>query len=279
MCNTSQGSDLVELIIQTTLIIWDEALMTHRYCFEALDRTLRDIMRFKDPDSSNKPFGGKVVVLRGDFRQILPVIPGGTRQDIIMSSINSSYLWDSCKVLNLTKNMRLQSGTSEFEVEQIDAFSKWILCIGDGMVRTNITDDQFQVEMPIDILVPKANDHVMAIADAIYGQLLEKHGDENYFRDRAILAPTLDDVQGVNEFLIDRLPGEEKIYLSSDSICKHDDNAEMLAQLYPTEVLNSIKGSGLPNHIIKLKVGAPVMLLRNIDKSLGLCNGTRLTVS
>jgi len=53
----------------------------------------------------------------------------------------------------------------------------------------------------------------------------------------------------------------------------------MLAELYTTEVLNSIKGSGLPNHSIRLKVGAPVMLLRNIDKSLGLCNGTRMIIS
>jgi len=123
-CNISQGSDLAELIIQTSLIIWDEAPMTHRYCFEALDRTLKDIMRFKDPDSFNKPFGGKVVVFGGDFRQILPVIPGGTRQDIILSTINASYLWDSCKVFNLTKNMRLQTGASDCNYHEISNFSK-----------------------------------------------------------------------------------------------------------------------------------------------------------
>lgn len=67
-CNISQGSDLSELIIKITRIIWDEAPMTHRYCFEALDRILRDILRVKDPDSVNKPFDRKVIVLGGDFR-------------------------------------------------------------------------------------------------------------------------------------------------------------------------------------------------------------------
>lgn len=89
-CNISQGSELADLIIKTTLIIWDEAPMTHRYFFEALDKTMRDIMSVRDPDSIDKPFGGKVVVLGGDFRQILPVITGGSIQDIVLSSINAS---------------------------------------------------------------------------------------------------------------------------------------------------------------------------------------------
>ncbi|XP_019225110.1 PREDICTED: uncharacterized protein LOC109206711 [Nicotiana attenuata] len=73
-CNIKQSSPLANLIIKTKLIIWDEAPMMHKYCFEALDQTLRDILRFKDTSSADKPFGGKTVVLGGDFRQILPVI-------------------------------------------------------------------------------------------------------------------------------------------------------------------------------------------------------------
>ncbi|KAF7827148.1 ATP-dependent DNA helicase PIF1 [Senna tora] len=75
ICNIKQGSDLSELLFETKLIIWDEAPMANKYCFEALDRTMRDVLRFSNPLSKNLPFGGKVVVFGGDFRQILPVIP------------------------------------------------------------------------------------------------------------------------------------------------------------------------------------------------------------
>ncbi|KAF1870416.1 hypothetical protein Lal_00003622 [Lupinus albus] len=45
------------------------------------------------------------------------------------------------------------------------------------------------------------------------------------------------------------------------------------------EFLNTLSTSGIPNHKIKLKVGTPIMLLRNLDQSEGLCNGTRLVVT
>ncbi|XP_031099739.1 uncharacterized protein LOC116003940 [Ipomoea triloba] len=160
-CNITQGSHLAELITMAKLIIWDEAPMMHKHCFEALDRTMRDIMRVKDARSHSKTFGGKTVVFGGDFRQILPVIPKGSRQDIVQATINSSYLWESCKVLRLTKNLR------------------------NGM----------------------------------------------------------------------------------------------LADMHTPEFLNGLKASGIPNHTLTLKVGSPVMLLRNIDHSLGLCNGTRLVIT
>lgn len=70
---------LAELIESTSLIIWDEAFMTHRCAFEALDRSLRDLLYLNASASTNAPFGGKVIVLGGDPRQILPVIEGGDR--------------------------------------------------------------------------------------------------------------------------------------------------------------------------------------------------------
>jgi ATP-dependent DNA helicase PIF1 len=57
------------------LIIWDEAPMCHRHAFEALDKSMWYILRFSNEERANLPFGGKVVVLGGDFCQILPVVP------------------------------------------------------------------------------------------------------------------------------------------------------------------------------------------------------------
>lgn len=50
-------------------------------------------------------------------------------------------------------------------------------------------------------------------------------------------------------------------------------------ELYPTEFLNSIVISNFPHHRLVLKVGCPIMLLRNIDQTIGLCNGTRLVIT
>jgi len=89
-CPIKPDDPLAQLIVESKLIIWDEAPMLHRHCFEAVDKTFRDILRVSNPRSAGIPFGGKVVVLGGDFRQILPVIPRATRHDVVDASINSS---------------------------------------------------------------------------------------------------------------------------------------------------------------------------------------------
>lgn len=68
-CAIGHDSDIAELIKRTSLIIWDKAPMQHRYAFECLDRSLRDIMRVVHPEWYDMPFGGITVLLGGDFRQ------------------------------------------------------------------------------------------------------------------------------------------------------------------------------------------------------------------
>jgi len=60
--------------------------MSHRFAFEAVDRTFRDLTGI------NKPFGGIIVVLGEDFRQILSVVISATRSHIIDAGIKSSDL-------------------------------------------------------------------------------------------------------------------------------------------------------------------------------------------
>lgn len=73
-CAISHDYDIAVLIKHTSLIIWDEAPMQHRYSFECLDRSLRDIIKFVDKTRYNMPFGGITVVLGGNFRQILRLL-------------------------------------------------------------------------------------------------------------------------------------------------------------------------------------------------------------
>ena len=104
--------------------------MMNSHCFEAVERMLRDIMR------NDVPFGGKVrpllwcrriaalaaaigeqppwparsqvVVLGGDFRQILPVLPRGGRPQIVAASLGLAGFWHHVTVVKLQQNMRVQ---------------------------------------------------------------------------------------------------------------------------------------------------------------------------
>ncbi|XP_045822310.1 ATP-dependent DNA helicase PIF1-like [Trifolium pratense] len=75
------------------------------------------------------------------------------------------------------------------------------------------------------------------------------------------------------------MPGEETEFFSCNSVDRSDIHNEDMLHIYTPEFLNSLRTSGLPNHCIKLKVGTPIMLMRNIDQAEGLCNGTRLIVT
>ncbi|XP_019181931.1 PREDICTED: uncharacterized protein LOC109177050 [Ipomoea nil] len=277
-CNIKQGSQLVDLLIQTSLIIWDEAPMMHKYCFEALDRTMRDLLRFVDPNSSNKTFGGKTVVLGGDFRQILPVVPKGTRQDIVCATINSSYLWDSCRVMKLTQNLRLSNVENHDERRSAKQFADWIAAIGDGKIGGH-NDGYAEVEIPRDMLLPTNGDHIATIVRSTFPMFANGNSNASYLKGRAILAPTLDVVNSVNEYMSNLHTAESRTYFSCDTICKADAGSGIIGDVHTPEFLNGIRASGIPNHALTVKIGSPVMLLRNIDHSVGLCNGTRLVIT
>jgi ATP-dependent DNA helicase PIF1 len=126
---------LAELIQMATLIIWDEAPITHSHCFEALDRTMRDILSEKKPSNAMLPFGGKPVVLGGDFRQILPVVRKGSRSAVVGASITNSKLWQHVILLKLHTNMSLQNPMLQGKQrDELEEFSNWLLAVGDGTV-------------------------------------------------------------------------------------------------------------------------------------------------
>ncbi|KAJ0513138.1 putative DNA helicase [Helianthus annuus] len=116
--------------------------------------------------------------------------------------------------------------------------------------------------------------------DFVYSSLLQLYKDKDYFAERVILAPTNEVVQDIKNKLLALFPGEEVEYLSFASICQTDKAKDSShSKLYSPDVLNDLKISGLPNHQLVLKVGVPVMLLRNIDQQNGLYNGMRLRIT
>ncbi|XP_024009322.1 uncharacterized protein LOC112084424 [Eutrema salsugineum] len=205
-CNIQPGTDLGNLVAESSLIIWDEAPMMSRYCFESLDCTMRDIIK----RHKEKPFRGKVVVFGGDFRQILPVISGGGREDIVMASINSSYLWDDCKVLKLTKNMRLLANLDESVAEEIKSFSEWILKFGDGKINLPNTGE-VMIDIPDELLIKECDDPIQSIVEEVYGLSFEEQSDPHFYEERAILCPTNDDVCLINDYMLSMLTEVEDI--------------------------------------------------------------------
>ncbi|KAL6603039.1 hypothetical protein ACP70R_043400 [Stipagrostis hirtigluma subsp. patula] len=256
MCNFSKQSGTAELLRRASLIIWDEVAMTRRQAVEALDRSMQDIM------GCSSPFGGKVVVFGGDFRQVLPVVRRGTKAQIIDATIQKSYLWKEIEIIKLWRNMRAQSDPW---------FSDFLLRIGNGTEET-IGEDY--VRLPEQIVIDHTNPEVAInklISDVFPS--IEKYGrSPSYISKRAILSTRNEYVDKLNDILIDRFPGEEKVYYSFDSAVDDPHNH------YPSEFLNSLTPNCLPPHVLRLKINCPIILLRNLDPSNGLCNGTRLVV-
>ena len=123
-CNIKKGTAKARILKEAKLIIWDEATMSHRRAFEALDRTLQDIRG--DP----RLFGGITLLMCGDFRQTLPVVARGTRADEVKACIKSSHLWSKVQRLCLHTNMRLHI---HGDVDA-DVFAQQLLLVGNGSI-------------------------------------------------------------------------------------------------------------------------------------------------
>ncbi|GJS31271.1 DNA helicase PIF1, ATP-dependent [Tanacetum coccineum] len=180
---------------EVELIIWDEAPMTQKYAFKALDNTLRDILGYPTPANRNKIFSGLTVLLGGDFRQILPVIPKGKRSDIVHACISRSKLWKHCKVL----------------------------AVDDGKLPSKMKDGEDEptwIQIPKKFLINALNSLIAQIVAKTNPNFIERHKEDAYLRERAILTPRNDDANAINAYMFDKLEGESITYNSADEICK-----------------------------------------------------------
>ncbi|GKC16215.1 DNA helicase [Tanacetum coccineum] len=226
LCKVTKNSQLGKLLADTDVIIWHEAPMNDRRCFEALDRSLRDILTMP-----HLLFGGKSILLGGDFRQTLPVKKGASKMEIIASP-----------------------GVSADERNLISSFASWLLDIGDG--RTGEPDQEDPennnwIDIPLTYCLPDDEQCLSKLIDFIYDQMTLKTPS----------AITL----------------QEKAIVHDEAVPLERDGAET-EMFYPVEHLNTLKFPGFPPHRLELKIGAPVMLLRNVNVAGGLCNRTRMIV-
>nr|GEU95242.1 hypothetical protein [Tanacetum cinerariifolium] len=228
--------------------------MAKRQAVEAVDQTMQDITWVK------LPFSGKIIVLLGDFRQVLLVVRRRTRAQIVYSSLRMSPLWSIIKRMRLTINMRARTDPW---------FSNFLLRVGDGVEEVV---NENNIRIPDDMTILYTNDDASknALINEIFPSFATNARSSSDIVLRAILSTKTEHVDSINNELIDRFSGEEKVYYSFNEAKDYTHN------YYPLEFLNSLNVSGLPPHYLRLKMGCPIILLRNLDPANGLCNGMRL---
>jgi hypothetical protein len=259
VCCIPKNSMRADLMRAVKCIIWDEIVPQHRYAIEALDRTLRDL---RDND---EPFGGVTLLIGGDFQQTLPVIPKGSREQILDATVTRSYLWNDIEVIHLHRNMRLRDDP---DAEQ---FAAWLLQIGCG----ENSDENGKVEIPQEM---RSND-IESLMNFVYPDLNSSSSPPpEYFLNRMILAPRNTDVNSVNETLLDRMIGDVKTYYSADQVIREPGADDQSHLPITPEFLRAVKSSSLPPGELRIKIGCPLILMRNLSPSNGLCNGSRMVV-
>lgn len=174
------------------MFIIDEASMVPQACLECTDRLLREITQ-----NPNVPFGGKCVLLTGDFRQCSPVSDNERIETSIQMCLKRSALWPRFVKLRLTQNVRADPNEVEFK--------NWIMEIGDG--RSRVYDQQDLIRIP-DRVICDGN-----LIDSVFG---EGQIDFNNRLNNVILCPTNTDSLEINEVILDRMDGEVFEYLSKD---------------------------------------------------------------
>ncbi|XP_054259511.1 uncharacterized protein LOC128984236 [Macrosteles quadrilineatus] len=255
----TNGSQRAELIRAAQLIVFDEAPMAHRYIFEILDRSLRDLM------NSPEPFGNKILICAGDFRQIAPVVARArTPADIACVSLRASHLWPSFKLFSLSTPHRTGSST---------AYSEFLLGVGNGTISTVVFDEDRHT---CNLIPLPGVRYVTSLSDLITFVFPDYVlNDPDLTARRAILSTVNANVQNINAVVRNLASGIVHDLRSVDTVDKEtDDGMEVDNQL-----LNQATSKGVPDHVLRLKIGSVCLIMRNLNIDSGLVNGTKVIIT
>jgi hypothetical protein len=198
ICSIPAQSQLADLLRSTNLIIWDEAPAQHRYCFEAVDRTLKDIRQ------SEEWFGGipvvfggiyitcqNVLTATGDGRQCLPVIPHATPIQILDAVILNSPFWKDVQIFHLEENMRLLAqarNMTQQEYQLAQNFAEWLLQVGNGSAQ--IMNDDGTTTLPEGTTFPINTKLIRILSASLSDQYCRRRRRPTYIKYLPTTAPT-----------------------------------------------------------------------------------------
>lgn len=245
-CSIKKESALSKMLQEASILIIDEATLLHRKVLEAINTSMQDLK------SSNELMGGLLLLLCGDFRQILPVVRNGTRANIVDACLKSSELWKFVKTFTLHTNMRVQLHGDE----GVQSFAADLLQLGNGDIQTEMAPDHVSIQS-----FGQRCDNINSLLNHVYQDLQTNYTDTDWLMSRAVLAPHNDSVAKINDMLLSQLPSALSTYMSINTMVNEEEAVQ-----YPAEFLNSIEISGL--------LPRKLQLLRSI-KPPQLMNGTR----
>jgi hypothetical protein len=155
----------------------------------------------------------------------------------------------------------------------LEDFDKWTLSIGNGVEsKVQIPEEMVTQIEPNTPEKPWLEEQSMkSFCKQIFPGIEENIRSPGWLEGRAIMAPTNKEVNTINELIMEWLPGESTKLSSADTLDNQND-----AFRFNVEYLNSLTPNGFPSHMLSLKPGMPLMLMRNINPKQGLCNGTKL---
>jgi len=210
------------------------------------------------------PFGGKVVVFSGDFKQCLPVVPHGSDDDAFAASVQTLNFWNNHVrryQLNVNERIRRLMLAGQDTAEFVE-WAQFLLDVGHG--RGACADE---------VSIPVTARATATSLEGLVREVYDNFDGPTDFVTRAVLAPRNVQVDEANDIAIRLFPGTAITRYSRDSL-----DPEYADTSCPLEVLNSINPPDFPPHRLVLKEQMPVMLLRNLNLGAGLSNGTRLKV-
>jgi len=170
--------------------------------------------------------------------------------------------------------------------EEQREFGKWVLNVGDGSFPTIAGEEGVNpdwIKIPSHMRLPVEDCSLRGLIQTIYPDHRCHSRDAVYLMQRSILAPKNTDIDEVNNVILESLSEESHTYLNANSLSPTEEGASVAARvsmdsLHPMEFLNTLRFNGIANHELQLKVGVLILLLCNLNQSIGLCNGTRLIV-
>uniref|UniRef100_A0A914GRB9 ATP-dependent DNA helicase n=1 Tax=Globodera rostochiensis TaxID=31243 RepID=A0A914GRB9_GLORO len=246
-------------------LLIDEISMQHKDVIEYVDKVLRAVA----PTSLLKrtPFGGKVVVLGGDWKQLAPVIPGGGHLDQLNASVKFSNVFRHFTTRRLRANHRLQAGQENYR--------RFLLRVGTAQSNNG----QHRVRLSAEMCVASRHELIdFVFSSAMLSRPLE-HANE--FGGCAILSPLNKETFELNKIILDRIVGLERVYSATTQPLNDGAGNNELANAVADadyENLQRFTPSGVPEYFLRIKIGAIMMLITNVSIADGLCNGTRVQV-